>query len=165
MSVNESNYVYGSTARQLDYDINTIFEEKKRPSVKKHYRTNNKARTKAIFFTLALFAACFAIMIRYSIITEMNYQVSSVNQKYEDIKSKNSVLKVDIERATDLNRIREIAETRLGMQKPDKFQVVYVNIPKQDFTEVAENYKDAKKSDNIFAALLDDVGKLAHILD
>ena len=44
------------------------------------------------------------------------------------------MLRVQIETMTDLNEIKEAAESRLGMQMPDKSQIVYIRVPRNDYT-------------------------------
>lgn len=163
MIQNGRNYVYGSTAEQLEYDINEIFQDKKRTVAKKRAKSNNKARLKAICLILGLFAGCFILIVRYSIITEMNYKVASASKQYESIKSDNSRLKVDIQRGTDINKIRDTAQNQLGMHRPDKTQTIYVNVPKKDYTEVAEQYKESKNT-NFLTAIINKFGEIAGML-
>lgn len=157
------NYIYGSTAEKLQYDV---YEENTVLRKKKVQRSNNKEKIKMILTTVVLFCMCFVVMYRYAIITEMNYNVYKQNQKYNDIKNENSNLKVQIEKELNLNNIKEIAEKELGMQKPDRYQKSYVKVPKYDYTRVAEDYKNGEKStkDNIFIAVAEKVSQLSSLM-
>ena len=65
---------------------------------------------------------------------------------------------MEIEKSTDLDNIRNIAENKLGMQKPDRAQIVYVSVPKQDVTVVSGEYKGGiSDKGNVFASIFDKV--------
>lgn len=157
-------YVYGNTAKKIEYNV---YEENRVLKEKKRYKSQRKVRLKAIGVILLLFVACMTVMYRYALITELNYSYSKMEEQYNELRRKNSILEVDIEKQTDLSKIREIAEERLNMQKPDRSQMVFVRVPKTDYTIVAEPYKsiDRTKTDkNMFAILLDKVSKFAKML-
>ncbi len=127
------DYVHGSTARQLQYDVyeeNTVLKEKKR------YKNNRKIKFKLVLSILAVFVAGLTVVYRFAAITELSYQINQSEKTYNELRNENSILKVQVETLTDLTDIREKAETRLGMQKPDKSQVVYIQVPRSDYTVV-----------------------------
>lgn len=130
----EKNYVYGSAAPKIDYDV---YEENKVLKAKKKQRANNKIKVKLVFAILALFAAFLSVILMYAKITEVNYDLNKKNKEYNDKKNANIQLRLEIQKNLDLNRIKEIALTRLDMQEPDKYQVVYVRVPKKDVMKVA----------------------------
>ena len=157
------SYVYGSTAEKLEYDV---YNENRVLRKKKVHRTNSKAKFKLVCSILLVFCMCFAVMYRYALVTELNYSVYKLNKEYNDLRNENSYLKVQIDNQMSLDSIRQIAESRLGMQKPDKYQIAYVKVPKHDYTRVAEGYKDgrANPGDNMFAALFDKVSRLSRFI-
>ncbi|MFA6308285.1 MAG: cell division protein FtsL [Clostridia bacterium] len=132
MSANK-NYINGTSARKLDYNV---YEENEVLKEKKKHKSNNKIKSKMIFSFMIIFALGFVILGRYATLTQLNYNVSKYTNEYNEIQDKNVKLKVDIQSKTDLNKVRQIAEQKLGMQKPDKNQIVYVDVPKTDFTVV-----------------------------
>jgi len=155
------NYVYGATAEKLKYDV---YEQNKVLKEKKRQKRNAKAKIKAVCLLLCIFGACFLVIYRYALITEMNYKLDKSIKSYNSIRDENAQLRVEIDRATDLNRIKEIAQQKLGMQRPDKYQIVYVNVPKNDYTEVVtEVKKEERPAGNVFAILFDKVGKLTRL--
>jgi len=157
-------YVYGSTAEKLEYNV---YEENEVLKSKKRYKSYKKAKLKTVAAILFIFAVCMLVMYRYALITELNYNFSKLEKKYNELRNENSTLEVAIENETDLSRIRETAEKKLNMQKPDRSQMVFVRIPKTDCTIVADTYKSDKKSntgDSMFAMLIDKVGKLTKML-
>lgn len=157
-----NRYVHGSTAEKLQYDV---YQENKVLKAKKRYRNNNKAKLKTICYVMMLFLACLTVIYRYAMITELNYKIAKINKSYNELRNENTRLKVEIDKETDLNKIRAAAESRLGMQRPDKYQIVYVNVPKIDFTETVETNTPANntKSD-MFAIVWNKMGRLTHLL-
>lgn len=159
----DKNYVYGSTAQKLEYDV---YEENKLLKAKKQFKSNSKIKRKAVLIVMVIFAACLVIMYRYALITEMNYNIAKMEKSYNELRNENSRLKLSIEKDMDLERVRKIAVEKLEMQEPDRYQVVHIYVPKNDFTIVAEDYKNGiqNTSDNMFAVLLDKVSKFIRLL-
>lgn len=158
-----SNYVYGTAAEKIEYDVyeqNEVLKEKRR------MRNNAKVKWKAVFGIIAIFSLCLVLMYRYALITEMGLTATRSEKEYNQIKDENSRLRVEIEKQTDINTIRKIAEDKLGMHKPDKNQIVYIYVPKNDFTVVSEDYENKEEMGDrgMLGTLLDKVDKFASIL-
>lgn len=159
----DKNYVYGSTAEKIKYDV---YEENKVLREKKRQRNNYKLKVKLVFSILLAFTAGLTIMYRYAVITQLNYKVNSAYEEYNNLKNKNVKLKAEIESQIDLQKVKEYAQSELGMQKPDKYQVVYVNIPSSDYTEISDTYKkQAQANQNAFTRLWNKVKGVINFLD
>jgi len=155
-------YVYGTAAKKIEYDV---YEHNEVLKTKKKVRSNNKAKVKIVFMLMVVFCMFFLMMYRYAVITELNYDIARADGNYNKLKENNARLLVEIEKETDLRKIKEIAEEKLNMQKPDKFQTVYISVPKNDFTVVADAYKNTdKENTGVLSALLDKVSKFAQLL-
>jgi len=144
-------YVYGSAARQLEYDV---YEENQVLRAKKTYRSHRKIKLRMVMAILAVFAAGLAVVCRYAIITKVSYQINQKQKAYEEIKNENSLLRVQIETKTDLNEIKEVAENRLGMQMPDKSQIVYIKVPRNDYTVLMTSNNSEEKSGNAISKFI-----------
>jgi cell division protein FtsL len=136
-------YVQGSAARQLQTEVPEtrrthydVYEQNSVLKAKKQYKDNRKSKLKLVLSVLAVFVATLAVMYRFALITQLSYNISQKEATYNELRNANSILKVEIETGTDLAEIKEIAETRLGMQKPDKNQIVYIKVPRTDYTVV-----------------------------
>lgn len=158
----EKNYVYGSAAPKIEYNV---YEENKVLKAKKNQRANNRIKFKMVFTIFIVFLAFFSIIYMYAQITEVNYKLNKLNKEYNNIKNDNIQTKLEMEKNLDLNRVREIAQTRLDMQKPDKYQIVYLKVPKSDVTKVAEADNAGISSKAFIASVIDVFGKLTHFLD
>jgi len=131
-------YIHGATARKFSSNIH----EKEKNDIlktKKKKKNNINIKIKIIIGILVIFVMFIIAMYRYTLITELNYNLVNLNSQYEKIKNQNSIYRIKIEQETDLPRIKEIAEQKLNMQKPNKHQIIYVNIQKKDFTKVSNN--------------------------
>ena len=144
-------YVYGSAARQLEYDV---YEENQVLRAKKTYRSHRKIKLRMVMAILAVFAAGLAVMCRYAIITKVSYQINQKQKAYEQIRNENSLLRVQIETKTDLNELKEVAENRLGMQMPDKSQIVYIKVPRNDYTVLMTSNNSEEKSGNAISKFI-----------
>lgn len=158
-----SNYIYGTAAEKIEYDV---YEQNEVLKAKKRTRYNNKAKWRVVFAVLMTFGLCFALMYRYAFITEMNLTAAKLDKDYNKIRNENSILRVEVEKQTDLNKIREAAEKKLDMHKPDKHQIVYIYVPKSDFTVVSEGYENIEdiRNKGMLAVLFDRVHKFTRIL-
>ena len=156
MLAEKEKYYYGTAAPKIDYDV---YENNKVLKAKKRQKRNNKVKLKAVFCILIFFLSFSHIIYMYAQVTEMDYKLNKDNKILNEHKNENIRLKLEIQKNLDLNRIREIAQTRLDMQKPDKHQIIYVNVPKTDFTEIPEKKEGISKVslisyvENIFSSL------------
>ncbi len=156
------NYVYGTAAEKIQYDV---YEENNVLKAKKKQKAYNKIKLKVVMLILLAFGLCLTVIVRYAMITELNYSINKELKKYNEIKNENSRLKVAIDKDLDLGRIKETAEKKLGMQKPDKYQIVYMKVAKNDYTEVADTYRNVNKANNsMFAAVRDKLWGIVRFL-
>jgi cell division protein FtsL len=162
--LSEKNYGYveGTAARQLEYDV---YEENKVLREKKRYKNNRKVKLKSVFTIVAILAAALAVMCRYAIITEMSYEINQKETEYNTLRNANALLKVQIETETNLTDIKEIAETRLGMQTPDKSQLVYINVPREDYTITLDPKDETVGSGNVLKNFINKLAGLVSILE
>jgi len=134
------DYVQGSTAKQIQYDV---YEENTVLKAKKRYKNNKKIKFKLVISIITVLIAALTVMYRFAAITQLSYAINSSENKYNELRNENSLLRVHIETETDLTDIKEIAETRLGMQIPDKSQIVYIKVPREDYTLVMNTQNEA----------------------
>lgn len=157
------DYVQGSTAKQLRYDVyenNTVLKAKKR------YKNNRKIKLKLVLSILAVLIAGLTVMYRFTAITQLSYSINKSENLYNELRNENSILKVQIETETDLGEIKEIAETRLGMQKPDKSQIVYIKVPRNDYTVVMKTQDEAVGNNgNILKVLINKLTGLVRLFE
>lgn len=146
--IKSGQYVQGATAEKITYDV---YEENKLLKTKKKQKSYMAAKFKAVFCLITIFAFGSLVMYRYATITQMNYSLTKQTKAYNDLVKENSLINVQIGQAMDLQKVRSVAENTLGMQKPEKYQINYVSVSKDNFTKVASAYSDEKYSNSLMA--------------
>lgn len=167
LETGKTPYVHGAAAEALEQERveYNIYEENELLKAKRRQKANNVAKIKIVFAVIIGFTSFFVLIYRYNYITGMNYDLHKMDKQYNEIRNENSRLKVEIEQKLDLQTLKETAEKRLEMQKPDKYQTIRVNVPKTDYTRVADEYKNTKSLDsNVFSQIIDKVSKFTSLL-
>lgn len=98
----------------------------------------SRKKMRVFLVILLVFAAFFSIITRYGQMTKLNYEIADLKEELVTQNAINSALSVDLEKKTNMMKIRHAAETELGMQEPDKYQIIYINVPRANSIEVAE---------------------------
>ncbi len=132
-----------STARKLDrdYSYRYDFQNEFRTEKKETQKTNNKVRAKAkpglwklVVFVL-VFAAAFVIVNGYVAINEANNEISKLRDEYNSVLATNQSIQVKIDKTIDLNQLQSVAGEKLGMVRPERYQMFYVDLEMEDKTE------------------------------
>jgi len=125
------NYVTGSSARKYEYlddyskpKSNNIKKLSKKPVI------NDKVKVKTVFLISCLFVMLMIITYRFNIISESNLTLQNLKTDLERVQSNLASTEMGIEQSTDMSKIEAYAKQKLGMQKPDKNQVVYIDTSK-----------------------------------
>ena len=132
MDAKRANYVYGSAAKKLDYDI---YEQNPILKNRKKEKEGNKEKVKILCHVALCCGLALVMMYRYCLLTEMNYNVNKKYSEYQELQNRNVALKVSIEKEADLLKIKELAQDRLDMQIVKKDQIVYVKVPTSDYVK------------------------------
>ncbi|MBO4897259.1 MAG: hypothetical protein J5590_03070 [Clostridia bacterium] len=129
-----SAYTYGTSALKI---------EKTEPRKKVKRGTAKKVSKKYVrsnmLGILVVTSLAFLLLARYAIITEKTTRLTKLRAEYETANSMVVQKEFDLEREVDLQKIEEIATTKLGMQRPEKNQMVYITMDNSDYTEKAES--------------------------
>ncbi len=144
-----NTYQYETSPRKLQPEYEPI-QKKQSKEYKKNEQTKKisksvKNRTKAklkpkVKLTICVaigFLVLFGISYRNSLITESFNEKEDLKKELSSLQKENEQLKVNIESSLNLNNVEQMAKEKLGMQKLDNNQKVYVNLPKKDYIEAA----------------------------
>lgn len=145
-----NKYVYGSVAENIENEIYDPYEENVVLKSKKVARTNKKIKTKITLCILTIFSLCALTMFKYAQISQLSYDNNKLTKQYLEIQNNNQLLAIEIQNAKSLKNIREVAENNLHMHKPNKSQIIYVEVPKEDVT------KTANKEESEFITIIRD---------
>ena len=134
----EPNY---DTKRKQDKKVTTKKQEvsKKQTVAKKQVKPKIQlqAKAKVLLYVFVGFAILFAISYRNSQITETFNEKEKLKQEVSAIQKENEQLQISIENSLNLNNIEQLAKERLGMQKLNNDQKIYVSLDKKDYIEAA----------------------------
>ena len=157
-----SRYQYETSPRKLEPEYEPIkrtYPKKKTTTVnKKIKKTQNKksvkTQVKAIVYITLIFASLLVISYRNSQINESFNENAALKSKLAAIEKENEQLKVNLENSLNLSNIEKLAKEKLGMQKLDSTQKVYVNLDKKDYVEQASEEVIIEEETNWFQKIL-----------
>ena len=144
-------------------------KKKKTVTAKISTKARKRKRFKAMMSIFAVFAVAFVIVFRYAYIAEMNDSLNEIKNNYQEINRENNMMQIEIDKNINLTKVEEIATTKLGMQKPQKHQIVYVNVVGDD--KVIAKSADKKQAtaeqpvnNGFFAAIISIMGDVLEYL-
>lgn len=176
----DSEYIRGSTARQLDRDSAArqleqdsaarqieydVYEENRVLKAKKRYKSSRKVKLKMVVAIMAVLLAGLTVMWRYAIITKISYEINQRESDFNKLRNENAIMRVQIETTTNLTEVKEVAENKLGMQMPSKSQIVYVRIPRNDYTVLVETQDETTDDSSVFKVVLNKAQGLAKLFE
>lgn len=151
------DYEYGTTPRKIE-PSNKPTKTKKR-EIQKQIEINERQRKEAlklekrkhnknVAFVIAIFLILLTISYRSSLINEKFNELQTAKEKLASIEKTNGQLQVNIESSLNLSNVEESAKEKLGMQKLDNGQKVYVTLDKKDYVEGATTDIDLTEDSN-----------------
>lgn len=143
-------YQYETSPRKLEPEYEQLpknpYAKKKSSTISKRENKESKqtvqkrqlkSHVKVVLYIGIIFAVLFAISYRNSLINESFTKNEKLKKTLAATKKDNEQLQVSIENSLNLSNIEKMAREKLGMQKLDNSQKVYVSLPKKDYVEPA----------------------------
>ena len=161
-----AGYQYETSPRKLkpEYEPQKNPYSKKKSSTLKQKKTKEKRKLKpkarAIFYILAGFTILFAISYRNSLITENFNHKEELKQELSVLQKENAQLQINIQNSLNLSNIEKSANSKLGMQKLDDTQKIYVSLPKKDYVEPASEQVVVEEEKNWFESIIEKITNL-----
>ena len=112
-------------------------------------RQNKKIKQSLVLTIVVVFALASVLLCRYASIYEMHYRTAQVNAEVEALNIENSRLEAIISSNSNVVDIDSVAQNELGMQKPQPYQVVPINVEPVDEIKVANNLQLSNASDDL----------------
>lgn len=81
------------------------------------------------------FSATFMIS-KFVAVNDTASKIKSLNRELENIRAYTSQKIFEMERSVDLSEVEKIATTKLGMQRPESYQMIYVDVAQNDVAGV-----------------------------
>ena len=128
------NYeVYGNTARVQ----RTVQERKQQSKVKAKAKAKTANLHKTISICAIMLALCAGFMISRNVaVYEKRNEARMLQKELNELKEYSSQKAFELEQSIDLEEIERWAREEKNMTRPEKYQIVYVNIKQDDVTEV-----------------------------
>ena len=132
----------------------------KSPKIKTEVNTNvqkqlkSKSKLSLILSVVAIFTMLIIISYRYNVISEKNLELQRLKINKSSVESELATTAIATEKMIDKDMVESYAKQQLGMQKPEKSQIVYINSKYETKVEEIEN-------NNIFEKVVD---KLKNII-
>lgn len=99
------------------------------------------------FKVAACFTVAFVIISRYVAINEANSRIAELKKEYNSIIATNQDLQAKIDKTVDLKKLQTVASEKLGMVRPERYQIFYVDMQLDDSCEnvAAEKANDERE--------------------
>ncbi len=123
--------------KQVKRNVQKNVELHQNGNPKKQAKRKVKMEVKMIVWILLGFAIFCVISYRNSLINESFNDKEKLKQDLAVIQKENEQLQVSIENSLNLSNIEQAAKDKLGMQKLNNSQKIYVSLPKKDYIEAA----------------------------
>jgi len=161
LAYNESHFVYsdyGATVRE-ERRSNLRIKPVRKTDIKETVSAANKPRTKAKakkksnLALVVLAAVAFLVLCRGVMITEQIDRVEKKRAELNALTTANEKTQIEIDSATNLKNVEEIATTRLNMARPEKNQTVYIKIEQPDVVEKIDGSGNVDSVSDFFGTL------------
>lgn len=152
-----------SKRKNIEYGRNKNIEQEKQVSdnskkqvIDKNNKLNKvnvKAKLKIVMFLVAGFSVLFAISYQNSLISESFNKKEQYKKEMEALRKTNQQIEISIENNLNLNNIERVAKEKIGMQKLNNNQKIYVDLPKQDYVAPASEQIVMEENQSFFQKL------------
>lgn len=118
-------------------------------------KTRPKTKVSLILSVVTLFAMLIVLSYRYNVISEKNLELQRLNIEAGNVNSILATTQVEVDQIIDKDTVEAYAKRQLGMQKPEKSQLVYIN---SDYETKVESINDGNIISNVVEKLKDIIG-------
>ncbi len=99
-----------------------------------------------VYMGIIAFSAAFMIS-KFVAVNETAGEIKRLHNELDSMRAYTSQRIFELEQSIDLSEVEEIATTRLGMQRPESYQIIYVNVDKNDISEVTAGDVEGARND------------------
>ena len=130
-------YYNGTSAYKIE-EYNTYtssMHKKQEEKVQKQNVLKTANRKKMIMAISAVFVIAVLFLYLNVVLLQTSATYTLATAELEDIKMRNAQLEFDVASGVDLSVVETKAKTEFGMQRPESYQNVYVNVVQNDYAE------------------------------
>ena len=112
-------------------------QQNKKPVKRTHKQMHSKSKNLRRMCAIIVLAFSAGFMIsKFVTVHETQQQIAMLQKNLADLESITSQKIFNLEQSIDLTELETEATTRLGMQRPEKYQTIYVDVKQEDVTEM-----------------------------
>ncbi len=133
---------------QLDYDYQPkipINRRIKKIKKEKYVKVEQNLKILSLkFWSTFVILATFIISVIFieALTIQRKFEIDTLNATLKEISENNKNLETELAKNLDLKYVEYIATSELGMQKPANYQIVYINVPKESYSEKGQVNKE-----------------------
>lgn len=112
---------------------------RRKPRPRQDPQRKEAIKNKALYYvkflvtSVIILTGCITVVMFDSIIYEKQNNIRTLERELKSLQDENLGLQTNISEQVDLKNIEKEAR-RLGMGKPAKYQIVYIDVPKSSYT-------------------------------
>lgn len=130
---------YGNLAVKEEYEYRR-YKRKQTPHIDREKRNreqmlSKRKNVKRMCAVVAMALSAGFMISEFVTVHETRQQLSELNKELSKQESITSQKVFELEQSLDLDEIERIATTKLGMQRPENYQTIYLNVKSEDVTE------------------------------
>ena len=113
-----------------------VAQPKKQKEPKKQVvpKGKNKVKKKVLLGVLS-FSIALTIVYRYAMLNNMSMENIKLKKELAELNNVNAQLQLKAEQSVNLSYVEQYAQENLGLQKPQNYQIEYINVNKQDLID------------------------------
>lgn len=133
---------YGNLAYKYDNlerireEEDRIREEKKRQSAKLKLKEQRRLNFFLVVGILLLSLAAYFMISKNVRLHETSDEIKSLQNELTALEANTSQKMFELEQSVDLDSVEKIASEKLNMQRPEKYQIVYISAQSEDVAQV-----------------------------
>jgi len=144
-------------------DVQKKQESKQKVQVKKMSKEELNKKLKLVCYIAFGFAVLFTISYRNSIINEKFSEKEGLKAELAEIQKVNEQIEVGIENQLNLTSVEQLAKEKLGMNKLNNSQKVYINLPKKEYVEAKSESLIKVNNQNTFSDIVNNIKQFLNI--
>jgi cell division protein FtsL len=119
--------------KEEEYESKKEFKLIKFPAIKnivgkaQGIKTKPKSRLSLVLSVVAIFTMLIVLSYRFNVISEKNLELQRLNIESGKVKAMLATTQIEVDQIIDKDTVESYAKRQLGMQKPEKSQLVYIN--------------------------------------
>lgn len=137
---------YGNLAYKYDYMDEEVKVKEKQEKISSEPKKKKKSKRRAargramsragqIACVIIVSSAAVFMISQFVEVNEMQSELSAAKSKFAFEESVTAQKSFELEQSIDLSKIEAEATTRLGMRRPERYQMVYLDVKRDDTTE------------------------------